>query len=110
MPRLLPPVLVLSTLILALLAPTAASGATYTQHVCKLPDGTPTIADGFAGYTLGTSSTWGDGCLAGNPLFASVPGTSSGTTKAGLKFFAPSGTSVVGVRVTRDTAGIGLPG
>jgi hypothetical protein len=101
----------LAAILFALAAlPATAGAATYTQYACQLPNGTPIVADGFVGYALGTSSTYGDGCLAGGRLFASVPGSSSGPTAAGQQYHAPADTKIVGVRVTRDTQDIGQPG
>src|SRR5882762_7068680 len=59
----------------ALLGPSAAQSATYTQHACRLPDGTAAPADGFSGYAYDPSGIHGNTCLGSGSLWASVVGT-----------------------------------
>lgn len=102
---------------LALAIPAPVSAATYTQYVCRLPDGSPAPADGFVAEgtpTVGSETQpstpyASNTCQNGGALRLYLPnGADNSTAYTSLKwsYSPPPNTTIAGISVDRSLAGL----
>src|SRR5690349_19829009 len=95
---------------LTLAAPPAAfaEGGTYTQWVCRLPDGSPAPTQGFKrSYgTGGTEET--NTCASGGSMHLAIPNPQPGWFAYGETwlFSPPEGLTIAGGTVRRSVSGM----
>jgi hypothetical protein len=99
----------LSTILLVTAAaatlPAAAHGGTFTYYACKLADGWPVTASGFASSTPTDETFLENDCDGDHGLVAALAKDAPAGTSASWTYSAPPGMPVVSVRLSRQVSG-----
>src|SRR5690349_5908873 len=106
-------------LVIAVLVPLALCGparaGTYDVYSCRLPDGSPAPANGWAPVVnappeLGLSVTTENSCASSGGLKASLPSFMPAGVDAGWRFTPPPATTIEGFEIARAISHPTIPG
>jgi hypothetical protein len=103
MPSRIALLILLFTVLACAIWPPEAGAGSYDVHACRLPDGKPIPANGWRSFeSAQAESVVTNTCGVGGGLEAGFAGEGAPSGwEAGWSFFAPEGTQIAAVSVTR---------